>query len=431
MKRILAIAWNEIVLRLHDPMLLWLCVAMPLAIAALAQLAFGDLSLGDSISGARVTVGIANLDRGCPWGNFGSIYARVLVPNTDGPLAEYDLPLELFAVREIGDEEQALRMVQRNQLAAALIIPADFSESLAAGAARVVVCVSARESIVGGSFKSVVETVSAAISSVEATVHTAVAALAQEPSTRAQLEAGQLDEAIATAALTAVDPANARVRVERSTPPQQGPQLRLAHYLAAAIAVLFVGFMTLMTAAALYQEQAQWTLQRVHITPVRPGMVVLGKALGAWLVGLLQIGVLIGGIAAFDALAPNGSTSGPTISPTGLLLLAVGVATAATGLAVAIAGLFRSYAQAANYGRAILILMGLAGGVFYPSSLLPRPISLAARITYQYWAMDAYQQLAQGGGAWAILPHLAMLVLLGGLAFAAGCLQLRRHLGYI
>jgi ABC-2 type transport system permease protein len=431
MKKFLMIARNEINLRYADPVVLILAIAMPLMIVALINLAFGNVVLGRSIPEAKVTVGIVNQDRGSQWGNFGQLFVRVMIPDPAGPALPIHLRLAPFVVREIADETQARRLVEREELVAALLIPPDFSEDLAMERATVEVYVSGREDILGMAFKSAVETLVNMVASGEVAVRTTVQGLVSNPYTRTQLEVGMLDEAIADLALTAALPESNPIQIKRIPPAAQPAQVKLAHYLAASIAIMFVGFTALMVCATLFQDKAQWTLQRMYITPTQPGIILGGKILGTYLAALIQMGVLVGGMAALEWTLGSGAGDGPRIDLPGLTMLILAVVAAATGVGVAIAGLAGTYTQAANYGRAFLVLMGLAGGIFFPVELFPPPLDLLSRLTFQYWAMAGYLKLALGGGAISILPHSLVLTAMGLLFFGIGSRLLKRRIGFL
>ena len=430
MKKLLVIAWKEIALRFTDPITLLLTIAMPLVITTLIDLAFGDFVLGRGIPDTNAPVGIVNQDQGGRWGNFGQIFVQAMIPAPDASTPPSDLPFELFTMREIQDEAQARRMVEREKLIAALFIPPDFSEALAAESAAIEVYINGREEIRGIAFKSVVETLANVISTAETTVRATVEGLAHNPRTRAQLESGVLDETLADLALTAAMPESNPVKVRRVKDVGQSARLELTHYLAAAMAILFTGFTALIGSASLLQEKAQWTLQRMFITPTRPGIILAGKTLGTYLSGLIQIGVLIGGMAAVERILGSGPGQAANINLLGLSMLILSVVAAATGIGVAIAGLSRTYAQAANYGRAVLLLMGLAGGIFFPVELFPRPFGVLSRVTFHYWAMDGYLKLALGGSAISILLHVLILGGMGLLFFTIGSWFLRRRIGF-
>ena len=430
MKKLLVIVWKELTVGFTDPAVLLLAIAMPLAITALINLAFGNLVLGRGVPDTNIPVGIVNQDRGGQWGNFGQIFVQVMIPapNESAPLSD---PLfELFTVQEIEDETLARRLVEREKLIAALFIPTDFSDALATESAAVKVYINGRDSVKGVAFKSVVETLANMISTGEITVRTTIEGLAQDPRARAQLESGKLNETIADLALTAAMPESNPIKVRRISNVGQSAQVELTHYLAAAIAVLFTGFWGLIGSATLWQEKAQWTLQRMHITPTRPGIILAGKTLGIYLGSLIQMVALVGGMAAMEWILSRGPSQGPKMDLLGLSVLILAVLMAATGVGVTIAGFARTYAQAANHGRAILLLMGLAGGVFFPVELFPRPLQALSRVTYHYWAMDGYLKLALGGGAISILPHVLILGVMGLLFFTIGGRFLRRRVGF-
>jgi ABC-2 type transport system permease protein len=345
--------------------------------------------------------------------------------------------LQYFAVREVADEKQARRLVEREELIAALIIPPDFSESLAEEHATIRVYISGSENILGAAFKSVVETLAFAVSSGEIALSTAIQGLLANPRTRTELQMGKLDEDIANLVFSAVMPESYPIQIRRIPPVVFPAQINLAHYLAASIAIMFIGFTALMVSAAIFNDKEQWTLQRMYISPTRPGILLGGKILGTYLVTLIQMGVLVTGMTIMEWLQGTNASSGlvsagqPKIDLVGLTVLILAVTAAATGAGVAIAGLAGTYTQAANYGRALLVLMGLVGGIFFPVELFPEPFSLVSRITYHYWGLDGYLKLALGGDAASILLHCFVLIAMGVLFFAVGNYFLRRRIEFL
>lgn len=428
MKKLLAILWKEVVLRFTDPVVLLLAIAMPLAITALVELAFGNLVLGRGIPDTNIPVGIVNQDRGGQWGNFGEIFSHVIISGTEASALSDDLSFELFTLREIEDETQARRMVEREKLIAVLFIPPDFSEALTNERATIRTYINDRYMFRGVAFKSVVETLANMISTGEVTVRATVKGLMGQPHTRAQLESGELDETLAELALTAAMPESNPIKVHLVSNVGQSAQIELTHYLAAAIAIFFSGYTALLGSASLLQEKAQWTLQRMYITPTRPGVILGGKTLGTYLKGLIQMGALVGGMTAMEWILSSGPSQAPKINLLGLFLLILVMVAAATGVGVAVAGFARTYAQAASYGAAILLLMALAGGIFFPVELFPQPMQALSRITFHYWAMDGYLKLALGASAIDILPHIVILGAMGLLLVTIGGWFLRRRI---
>jgi len=429
MKKLVIVAWTELTLRARDPSLWLLTLVAPLLVAALISLAFGGLVLGQSIPETSIAVGLVDADRGGRWGELGQLFEQVLVADPDGSSLPAELRFTLFDVRVIEDEAQARRLVERGRLAAALIIPPDFSQALATGNATVRVLVDGRTPALGAAFRAAVEALADTISAGVVTIRTTADGLLGNPRLRAQLMAGELDEALIGLAVDAALPAANPIQIRRLSPASQPAPLRLTHYLAATIAITMLGLTSLLVSATLFQERVQWTLQRAYITPTRPGIILLGKTLGVYLVGLVQVTALIGGLALLEWMPGKGdSAGGLRLDLPGLASLVCAVVLAATGYGAAIAGAARSYAEAALLGGTLLIVLGLAGGIFFPVELMPGPLHLLSRGTPQFWAMDGYLRLARGEGAAAIAPNLLVLIVFGLVTIAAGAWLTRRRI---
>lgn len=443
-----------------DPVALLFAFALPLIIALLIELAFGDLVLERGVPDAPVPVAIVNLDQGSRLGNFGAVLTGEIISGTHAlagprPAAETagrdegsawrGLLYRLFTARAMTSEAAARQMVERETLVGALIIPADFSATLVsrplaggagpagAGGTRLTVYTNDRYVFRGVALANLAEALAAALSAAEATASAAAHGLLADARLRSQLREGRLDAALADLARAAAAPEAMPIQIVVKPADSGLPRLALARQLAAAIAIFFAGFTGLLASAVLLQERAQWTLQRMAVTPTPPWVILAGKTAGIYLKGLIQIVVLLGCIAALEWLqrtptSPIYRSANPPLAldPLGLGLLALALVAATTGFGAAIAAQARNYAQAINYGLGILALMGLIGGIFFPVNFFPPVLQAASRLTFHFWALDAYTRLALGAGAAAILPHLVALVSMGLLAFAFGVWSLRR-----
>lgn len=426
MKKLALVAWNELQVLVRDPLLWLLALAAPLLVAALISLAFGDLVLGQALPAARIAVGIVNADQGGAWGNLGAIFERVFLGDEEAPLPP-ELRFPIFAGRAVADEAAARRLLAGGRLYAALIIPPDFSEALAQERATVYVLVGGHDPALAGAFVAAVETVAQSIALGEVTIRTAANGLLAHGRTRAQLSAGRFDAALTDLALAALQPSAQPVQIERRPGPNRPPPIRLTHYLAVAIALTMLGLTSLLISATVFQEQAQWTLQRSLMTPTPPAIILLGKTAGAFATGLVQVLALIGGLALLEWALHGVDAAGARLAPLGLSGLILAALIAVTGYGLLIAGLTRSYPQTLYLGGALLIVSGLVGGIFFPTEQLPPALQGLARASYQFWAMDAYLRLARGADGRAIWPNLAALVGFGLATAALGQALIRRR----
>ena len=429
MKKLMAILWKDVVLRFTDPGVLLLAIALPLAITALIELAFGNLVLGRGMPDATIPVGIVNQDEGGRWGNIGEILPYAIISGTEKSTYRTSMAGELFTVIELDDEGKARRMVEREELMAALFIPPGFSQDLANERATITTYINDRYMFRGVAFKSLVEMLAALISTGEVTVRATVQGLLQQPGMRGRLESGELDEPLADLAVTAAMLESNPIKVQVTESVGQFVQMQLTHYLAAAVAIFFAGYTALLGSASMLREKAQGTLQRMYTTATRPGIMLAGKTLGPYLKGLIQMGTLLASITVMEWALGGAGDATQRSDVAGLCLLVVTGVAAATGTGVLAAGLARTYAQAATYGSGVLLVMALAGGIFFPVDLFPRPMQIVSRITFHYWAMDGYVALALGGGLIDVWPHLVVLGL-GGLSLVGiGGWLLRRRVG--
>ena len=429
-RKLSAIAWREVVSQLSHPWVLLMSVAVPLAIAVLLKMAFGNLVLGRGVPDADIAVGIVNQDRGGRWGDIGEVFSRAFSLGVDDYAPARDLPFKLFSMKEIEDEGQARRLVDQEKLVAALFVPPDFSDALAAGRATLTVYSNDRYLHRGVAFSTVVKTLANLVSLGEVTVRTAANGLMGDSNTTIRMRSGELNEAIAELALTATETESNPIKVERVNSSVASSQLDLARHIAAAIAVMFAGYWCLTGTASILQEQSQWTFQRMHVTPTRPSVILAGKALGVYVGAVARTLAFIGCMGAMEWIQSSAPLQGPRTNLLGLCLLVLSVPMATTGFGVAIAGLAGTITHAANYGRGILILMGLVGGIFFPADLFPKVLRPLSYASYHYWAMDGYQRMALGARTISVLPHALILACSGALLWSLGGWLLRRRNGF-
>ncbi|WP_252573902.1 ABC transporter permease [Pseudarthrobacter cellobiosi] len=135
-------------------------------------------------------------------------------------------------------------------------------------------------------------------------------------------------------------------------------QLSLRGSLVAGQTGLFLLFTVGFGVLGLLAEREQGTLARLKSTPVAPGSIIAAKAL----VGFIR------GIAATTVLLTAGATLfGVSFgSPLVVGSLVVGVRAAATSLTFIVARLVRT-AEQANVAQSIIaMVLGIAGGAFFP-----------------------------------------------------------------
>ncbi|MDT8897581.1 ABC transporter permease [Thermanaerothrix sp. 4228-RoL] len=175
--------------------------------------------------------------------------------------------------------------------------------------------------------------------------------------------------------------------------------------MAPGMALLFLMFTATFGARSLLVERRQQTLQRLMITPILPFQILVGKGIGVYLSGVVQQVLLIGISTWLFAL-----NWGDAFGVLGLILCA---SLAAVGWGLLIAALARTPAQVASAGSALMLIFGLLGGSFVDLGEMPPAVYVLSRITPNAWGMDGYAILAAGGSLSQIVRPLLALALMG------------------
>jgi ABC-2 type transport system permease protein len=135
-------------------------------------------------------------------------------------------------------------------------------------------------------------------------------------------------------------------------------QLSLKGTLVAGQTGLFLLFTVGFGVLGLLAEREEGTLSRLQSTPVAPGTIITAKAL---------VGFILGVVATTILLTAGSVLFGVSFgSPAVVALLVLAVAAAATSLTFIVARLVRS-AEQANIAQSIVaMVLGIAGGAFFP-----------------------------------------------------------------
>jgi ABC-2 type transport system permease protein len=414
MMKVLFIALKDLLITTRDRSGFLLMLAAPLALTLVVAFAFGGLGGGTSGTGlADIPVAIVNLD--------------------DGPMSlilidvfESEDLAGLVEPTSIDDPDAARRAVDEDRLAAAVIIPPDFSTNLMdlsqpSGGDRPVsiieVYANPSRPIGSGVIHSIVDTIlssfNTAAASVEVTVYQMIASGRIQPAEAAAVSARIASQAAVIAQQT--DLVSLQSRVEGS----QQTGFNFLNYMAPSMAILYLTFTMANAGRSILAERDAGTLPRMLITPSRRIAVLGGKMLGVYLIGLMQMTiVLIAGAFLFNISWGD---------PLAVILLTMALVGAASGWGVAIAAFARTPSQAGSTAMAInLIFAGVAGN-FIPRSSYPLWLQNVGLITPNAWGIEGYWNLIYGGTLSSALPGILALLAMTVILFAAAVFTFRRQ----
>lgn len=394
MTRLLQIALKDIKTLVRDKAAFLIMLGMPLVLIFILGSALGGVGESENVD---IPVAIVSLDAGDEGARFAEAIAGV-----------EDLQA-VFNIDVRDDVDEVRAEVERGDLTAALVIPAGFSEALAAGdTAQLEVMQDPGSEMTAGIWAGVARAAAANLSAgqiVRITVERTLAdaGITQPPGT-AQQGGGEN-----TIEFDAVAVEELEVEPDK--------QVDMIDYYAAGQTGMFLLFGAMFGAFGFVKERREQTLARILASPATKVDIVGGKSLGIFAVGTAQFIVLFLGTKYLF-----GVDWGPT--PGGILLIGLAEAFAATGLAMTLSALGKTERVIGGIGPTAIMLFAALGGSMIPVDMMPSWMMPLQSISPVYWAMGAFLDLMRGDPFSVIIGPLGALLGIGAALFGFGLWRL-------
>lgn len=396
MTKLLTIGWKDLRLMFRDRAALILMLAAPFALT----LGMGAITGAFSSSGSSITklpVIVINQDGG----QLGDALEQLLTST--------DLD-DLLAARVETDVAAARSAVEDDQVVAAVIIPAGFTDSIipkegsnqAAAAVAIEVYKNPGRPISSGVVESIVQGFVDRVEAgrvggqvaIEQLLASGLAAPQDVP--RLAQQVGQEQANLAAEPL---------IRVQRTDAAASQTQMfNPLLILAPGMALVFLMFTVSLGSRSILVERRDGTLARMLSTATPGGPILVGKISGVYLVGAAQMFILILASALLFRLSWG--------APVAVIALVLAAVVGAAGWGLLLAAVAKTPNQVANMGMAMMLLFGILGGSFFGGTLTGA-LGLMGKITPNAWAMDGFTTLARGGDLADVAPDIAALLLMG------------------
>ncbi len=390
MKKILAIAWKDTILRFSSAMEWLFFLILPIVFTVV--LAGGTGATTDS----RIRL--------------------VTVDQAKSPLSAQLIAAlgQSASVRpELFTLEKAEELMDNRQASSALLIPAEFNvEHLQEGTLQLEL----RQQPNNLNAMVAAQTVQATLGRISGAVDIARSSVAEAERIRPFASVAERQsylQAALDAAQSELAQAPQRLHVEQATtrdPVEYDP----ASNSSAGQLITWTFIPLLGIAGSFAYERQKGTLRRLLVSPTPRATYLLGTLTGFVVLALLQMGIL----AVFGIVVMKLNWGR---DPLGLAVMLVSSVLAAAALGTAMGAIVKTESQASGLAIMLGQVMALLGGCWYPAELFPRVVQTLGRIFPTTWAMQGLLDLVLRGKGWMdVLPEAGVLLGFALVFFAVG-----------
>ena len=411
MQKIWYIAYKDTLIRFRDRNGILLMLVAPLVLAAIMGAAFGGFGGDAPAPISDIPIVIINQDSG----DLGQAVVDILKSDDLAGLLE---PVSS------DDLAGAKQQVERGEMRAVVVIPADFSDTVRSqqGDATAIALFTDPESTLS---PIVVEAILSEIANnFNASIVGARVGVMQllEHQNTVGPKLATLPTVLADTLSSSSNQNGNRIDLETTLVDGTADQnMNPLAYFAPSMAILFLMFTIFDASRSILSEEREGTLQRMMSSPTHFAEILAGKNGGVMLTGILQLGILVGASSLLFGLSWGNS-------PLGVVLMIITVVAAASSLGVFIVAFAKDSRQASIIGSAIALIFAILGGNFFTANAYPDWLQPLSKLTINRWALDGFTDLSlRGGGLNDVLLEIAVLLGMSVILFTLAVWRLPRR----
>jgi ABC-2 type transport system permease protein len=413
--KILDIALKDLVRSFRSLFAIGMMLVAPILIVGMISMAFSGMTSG-KVDLPELKVGIVNLD--VPPAGLPSMGQAMVDMLSDPSVSSWLKPQAML------DESSARAAVDHQQIGMAVVVPANFTESLLAGksGSNLVLVqdptLTIGPTVVKNMAGSLMDGVTGSRLAVEIASHSQAG---QDPKA-VQNIASQFQAWFTTFQRTlyhSPDTALAITAPAASGSTSPSASQNMMGLVMAGMMVFFAFYTGAYAMMSILREDEEGTLARLFTTPTGRTTILTGKFLAVFLMVIIQSLVLMA--AATLAFKINWGATLPTA------LVVVAQVIAAGGLGVLLISFVKSTRQAGPVLGGALTGLGMLGGLFTVAVQMPAGFDLVGRATPQGWVMLGWRMVFTGGQISDVLLPFAVCVGLGVVMFIIGARNFSRR----
>ena len=414
MRKTLLIGWKDVVLAFRDRAALILMLAAPFVLTVGLGFVTGRFSGGNDAGVSDIPVVLVNQDGGRLGNALVDLFqSRGLAGLVRSEIMEYPA--------------QARQHVDADEAAAAIIIPAGFTQSILPApdalptstgeVVQIALYTNPSRPTSVGVIKTILDEFVSQVEVGRVGGQVEVTQLISHSLIQVQDAArigGEMGVRQANAARSSTS-----ITLKNVSGSGEAVKFDVLAYMAPGMALMFLMFTASNGGRTLLVERAQGTLPRLLVSPTSTFQVLGGKVLGIYLTGVAQMLILILASAVLFQLSWGDSL--------GVLVLVLAAVVGAVGWGMLITALTKTPGQVGAVGSAITLTFGILGGSFISMDNMPGWFRVISKLTPNAWGLDGFVTLSMGGRLADILGPVLALLIMGAALFTLAALILNRR----
>ena len=405
MLKLILIGFKDLKLMFRDRAALILILLAPFLLTLGMGFVTGRFSGDNSSSVLNIPIVIVNLDNDS-------------LGNTLVDIFNSDELTDLVEPTSSGDPEAARLLVDEDEVAAAIIIPAGFTQSVLHQSennvpneeVKIEFYSNPSRPTSAGIIKGILDGFVTRLDEMRLGGMTSVSQLIISGRISPQ-DANRVGEEMSERLQNDADATNdaTAITLNTSTTAGENVEFDVLSFFAPGMALMFLMYTVSYGGRSILAENSQGTLPRLLVSPTNTMQVLGGKVFGIYLTGAAQMLILIGASALLLQLKWGNAL--------GVVLLVLAAVFGATGWGMLITALARTPAQVGSVGSAVMLIFAMLGGSFIQLDNMPAIVQTIGKITPNAWAMDGFTTLALGGTLTPLSSPILALLTMGILLF--------------
>ncbi|MCX7843419.1 MAG: ABC transporter permease [Clostridia bacterium] len=299
-------------------------------------------------------------------------------------------------------EEEAKKLIAGNEIAAVIIIPPRFSESIAIGENKPVTVIGNKSMpLQAYVVKNLVQSAANMVTAAQSAINTIY-----EYNKKAGVNGSELEKQFNDSTMRFFLEALSRSEIFSQLEASPLLDLTPGEYYTAALIVIFLMFAGMPGMKMLVTEKNLGITERLNTTTVKARHMIISKFIMALLLSAMQFLIII----ILTSLVFKNYWGAPVKN---ILLVFGSTLFAVSAWSVLVAAVSKTSAAADVIANLGILLMAVTGGSIYPLSSMPDFIRLLSYGTINRWSMEGFMILFSGNEALSVTNQVYALLAIG------------------